>query len=120
MGRRHAHPSPKIAPHRTLGQRHRQPPAGDVLGRGHQCPGDGLADERLECRLSHEVKRWWIVLGRGTGEGGVGGPGKTGLCVTDQDDLIVNGHERRPDEGRDVLQQADDPDHGRGGDRAGR
>ena len=65
-GSRTCAPSP--APHRRLGERHREPAARDVLRGREQAARDGLDDERLEPPLAVEVEGRRAVLGRDAGD----------------------------------------------------
>ncbi len=112
---------PDVAPDRHLGERDREAAAGHVLAALDEAARDRLADERLDGGLAGEVERRRAVLGRRAGEPLVRRAGEPGRRVADHDDRVALAAERRADARRDVVQQPDDPDLGRRGDRgAGR
>ena len=114
-------PCSAIPPDRALGQGDGQAAGGHVLGRGHETAPDRLADEALDGRLPGEVEPGRAVLRGHPGQLGVGAAGQARRRLADEDDRVAVGHELRPDEPADIVEQADDPDLGRRRDRpAGR
>ena len=118
MGDREPDGGALLAPHRRFGERDREAAAGDVLGRRDQPSPDRLADEDLEGGFASEVDGRRVVLRRRTRERRVGGSGQARPGLAGDQDRVVGQHERRTDQGGDVIEQTDHPDLGRRRDGA--
>ena len=107
----------EAAPHRALGERHREAAAAHVLGASAtQAAADRLADERLQRRLA---RRGRAPAGRprrpSPASARVGGAGQARRRLADQQrSTSPRRAERRPDQRLDVVEQPDDADLGVG------